>query len=64
MSGRVLVDPHHWLLAEEQAHETFSRLDWLRRAGISRDGGVDVHYIFLEGLHGAGGGVWEIQWGS
>lgn len=27
-------------------------------------GGVDVHHIFLEGLHDAGGGVWEIQWGS
>lgn len=27
-------------------------------------GGVDVHHIFLEGLHDAGRGVWEIQWGS
>lgn len=27
-------------------------------------GGIDVHHIFLEGLHDAGGGVWEIQWGS
>ena len=27
-------------------------------------GGIDIHHIYLEGLHDAGNGVWEIHWES
>jgi len=27
-------------------------------------GGVDVHHVFLEGLHPTDDGAWRIAWGS
>jgi hypothetical protein len=40
----------------ETERQTRDDTEWLE--------GVDVHHVFFEGIHEAGGGVWEIYWGS
>lgn len=41
---------------EQTERQTRDQTEWF--------GGVDIHHIHLEGIHRAGGGVWDIQWGS